>query len=183
MLEARFEVGFLDHLEAGCLEQLRQVSLSRARKPGFVLDLGIELARRIPADAERPRSTAVIPDAGPDGALPASHRPSSRSAAIGSAIEWTTSCARAASNASSGNGSCSGRALHLDARMAHRREFARPAPHIVHALTSGHICQSSKLRRQQNGVATHEPVLRVSGDREAHVDNLRRGPNQKQAGE
>jgi hypothetical protein len=46
------------------------------------------------------------------------------------------------------------------------------AAHIEHALSNDHIGQRRKLRSEQNGVAAHEPVIRVSGDREAHQSNL-----------
>ncbi len=49
------------------------MSRSRARKLGFVFDLGVELARRFPIHAERPLSTGMIPDAGCNDAMLASH--------------------------------------------------------------------------------------------------------------
>jgi hypothetical protein len=54
-----------------------------------------------------------------------------------------------------------------------RCQGARAAANIEHALTDDHIRQICKLGSEQNGVAAHEPVIRVSGDGEAHERNLR----------
>ena len=54
-----------------------------------------------------------------------------------------------------------------------RRKCAGSAADIEHALTIDHVCQNRKPRGERNGVAAHEAVIRVGGDREAHAGNLR----------
>ena len=54
-----------------------------------------------------------------------------------------------------------------------RCQRARAAANIEHALTDAHTRQICKPGSEQNGVAAHEPVIRVSGDGEAHEPNLR----------
>ena len=49
--------------QAGGVEKLGEVAPARAGKPRFVLDVGIEFARRAPEQTERPLATGVIPDA------------------------------------------------------------------------------------------------------------------------
>lgn len=73
MLDAHREEHGFDLAQACRLEQLLQVPLSRARKIGFVLNLGVENARRFPERAERPPAAGMIPDAGSDKALRAGH--------------------------------------------------------------------------------------------------------------
>ena len=90
-------------------------------------------------------------------------------------MKWTTSCARAASNAASGNGSAPRMPLHVDARIARasgrdewlggidRRdgiraqprdqlggECAGPAADVDHALAAAHPGEVRQLRREQD---------------------------------
>ena len=112
-------------------------------------------------------------------------------------MKWTTSWARVASNDRSWNGrSSAGRLPCRDAGIAffdgshegrHRvdgddvrradrcdelgRERTRPAPDVEHALAGLDAREVRHLRRQQDRVATHEPVVRLGGDIEAHRPN------------
>ena len=117
--------------------------------------------------------------------------------AAGSLMNWTTSCARAAANVSSGNGSCSaepsrtsapglrararlderlrridrGDGVGADAGDELRGERARPAAHVDHPLPGCDPGQIGELRREQHGVPSHEPVVRIGRDVEGHAGN------------
>ena len=110
-------------------------------------------------------------------------------------MNWTTSCARAASNESSANGSSSADAeLDVDARVAGTggiderlrridrgdgagtdprdelgRQRARATADVDHALAGRDPGEVGELRREQHRVPAHEPVVRVRGDVEEHV--------------
>ncbi len=114
-------------------------------------------------------------------------------------MKWTTSCARAASNALVGEGQLlRRRSLHGDARVTlarriderfrgiHRRhrgrseqldqvrgQRARPAPDVDHAVAYGHAGEVGERGSERNRVAAHEAVIGVGGDGERHDDNLR----------
>ena len=115
-------------------------------------------------------------------------------------MKWTTSCARAASKAPSGNGRCSAEAVCTSTpgyarasggderlRRIDRRdgigakprdqlggEGARAAADVDHALAAAHTREVSQLRGEQDRVPAHEAVIRVSGDVEAHQPSILR---------
>jgi hypothetical protein len=73
VLDAHRQDSGLDLLQASCFEQLLQVPLASARKIGFVRNVGVERARRLPKCAERPLPAGMIPDTGRDNAPRACH--------------------------------------------------------------------------------------------------------------
>ena len=60
------QLGVVDVVKAGCLEQLGKVSRASTRAPRFVLNAGIELSNRRPEQAERTPPTGVVPNARDD---------------------------------------------------------------------------------------------------------------------
>src|SRR4051794_17900326 len=62
MLDIDRQAGLLDSVESGLSEELREVALARAGELRLVPDAGLELARRLPEQAEGPVAAAVIPD-------------------------------------------------------------------------------------------------------------------------
>ena len=75
MLRVDEERALLDFVQPGCLEELRKVALARTRKPRLVLDVAIELVRRLPERANRSSAAGVIPDAFRGRSRPASLLP------------------------------------------------------------------------------------------------------------
>jgi len=63
----------LDLAHPGCLQQLREVSLAGTRELRLILDLGVELARRTPEEAEWPPAPGVVPHARGHDAVGTSH--------------------------------------------------------------------------------------------------------------
>ena len=63
MLEGDRECCLLDLAQPGGVEQPRKVALAGTGTLRLILDLGIELARRIPEQAERGLTASVIPHA------------------------------------------------------------------------------------------------------------------------
>jgi hypothetical protein len=61
MLDLDREQTLLDLVQAGNLEQLGQVTLPGTGKTRLVLDIRIELARRLPKQAQRAMAARVIP--------------------------------------------------------------------------------------------------------------------------
>ena len=53
---------------SGLGEELLEMALASTRQPGLVDDVGVELARDVPADAERTAAAVVVPDARGDDA-------------------------------------------------------------------------------------------------------------------
>jgi hypothetical protein len=63
MLDADGQSAFLDLVQTGCVEELAEVTLARAREVRLSLDVGVKVARRLPERAEWPPATSVIPNA------------------------------------------------------------------------------------------------------------------------
>ena len=60
----------LDLHQSGSLEHLREMALPNTCEVGLVDKLRVELARRIPEDADRPSAAGVVPDRRPHGTGP-----------------------------------------------------------------------------------------------------------------
>ena len=154
------------------------------------------------AHARRPRRAGGGPGSRRDPRrTPRRHRPRRVTRAIsvipatGSFMKWTTSCARTASNASSGNGSRSAGACRTStpgwrARVAATngsdgstaatavgsqprdqlaRERAGAAADVENPLPAAYRGEVRQLAGQQARVPTHEAVVGLGGDIEAHV--------------
>ena len=115
-------------------------------------------------------------------------------------MNWTTSCARAAVERVVRERQLLGRAEpNVDARIAGSRSLderlrrvdggdgigadagdelgrqrARPAADIDHPLPGCDPGEIGELSREQHGVASHEPVVRIGGDVEEHAGETRR---------
>jgi hypothetical protein len=73
MLDADGQSAFLDLVQTGCVEELAEVTLARAREVRLTLDVGIKVARRLPERGEWPPATGVIPHARGDDTVLARH--------------------------------------------------------------------------------------------------------------
>ena len=187
-------------LQSCCLEQLLQVSLANARKIGFVCDLRVERARRFPECAERALPAGMIPDTGRDNAPRACHarhlgQPGDsishevndelRQDRVEGPLRKRQMLRRRSYNLDAGkafssranellrriNGGHGGRAESLDQLSG---ECAGAAADVQGALIDRHLSKGRQLRSERNGVASHESVVRLSGDSEAHGRIVRR---------
>ena len=202
VLDAHRQDALLDLAQPGLSEQLREMALAGARK--------LPTRRRRPdrACAPPPRTRPAVPCRPRDPRrTPPRRRPSrvtraiSRSPATGSAMKWTTSCARAASNAWSSNGSCSAAArctstpgwrsraaatkgsegstadtLGSEPLDQFGRQRARAAADVEHPLAGGDRREIGEQRRERHRVPAHESVVRVGRDGEAHRRKSTRSP-------
>ena len=207
MRQADRESGLLDVVQPGCLEQLGQLTPARACQVGFALEVGVELARRSPERADRPPAAGMIPDAGRDDPLPPRHAGHLAQARDRICHEVNDELGEGRVEGPVGKRQLFRRcASHVDAGMAlanrrHERlrrldgghggrpepfdqlggECARAAADVERALPCRHPGEIGELRREQNRIPAHEPVVRRGGDGEAHRRNLRcsrasRGP-------
>ena len=87
MFDADRESAFLDLAEPRLAEQPAEVTLARTRKLRLTFDVGIELARRLPEQAQWPLAAGMIPNARRDDAVLRVTRAISRSPATGSAMK------------------------------------------------------------------------------------------------
>ena len=97
-------------------------------------------------------------------------------------MKWTTSCASAASKASSSNGRSSavavrmstpgfrsrGHLVHTDPADELDGQRAGTTADVEHALAGRDAREIGERHRQRPGVPPHEPVVRVGSDGEAH---------------
>ena len=194
MLEANKELGALDVANTGLLEEVAQMPGTGAGEPGFVLRAGIERVRGVPERAERPTTSRVVPDASRDDATRPRDAPHLAEAgerighevdhqlgegSIESGVIERQVLGRCQPNIDAGLpepgrgnerfGWIDGRdVLGSDAADQLSGQGTRSAAHVQHALSGRDAGQVRHLRRQQRGVAAHEPVVRLGCDIEGH---------------
>ncbi len=189
------ECGRLDLAQPGGLEQLGQVALAGAGEVGLIVDVGVELTRGVPEEPEGALAPTVIPDARRDDTIPPGHaghlgQPRDRvlhevddelrEGRVERVVrEWQP---------------LGWRLSNIDARMArprrgderlgwvdgrHRcrsqprdqlgRERAGAAADVENPLPAADRGETCQLTGQQARVPTHEVVVGLGGDIEAHV--------------
>ena len=172
--------------------------LSRACEVRLVHDVGIALARGVPEEAERSLATGVIPDARRQDAVLAGD--AGHLAEPGDWIRHEVDDELGQSRvelAIAERELLGGREPNLDAWMALLRrrderlrridrgnvdrpqaadelsgERAGPAADVEHPLAGSDLGEVGELRRERHRVPTHEPVVGVGGDDEAHGEIL-----------
>ena len=199
MLEAHGEGGCPNLTQPGGLEQLGQVASAGAGEVGLIVDIRVERTGSAPEEAERSIDPAVIPHARDDDTASPGHaghlgQPRDRilhemddelrEGGVKGIIRERHLLGRRSSN--------------VDARVARPRrgnerigrvdcrhrvrsqpsdqlagERSRAAADVEDPLPSAHRGEVCQLTRQQARVPTHEAVIGLGGDIEAHVPNLR----------
>ena len=198
VLQARGDGRLLDLTQSRGPEQLRQVALASAGEMRFIAHPGVELAGGVPERAERALASAVIPDTGGDDAVAPGHprhlgqtgdrirhevddelRQRCVERAVGER-QLLRGCLDHVDAGLAGSSSGDERLRRIDGRHGFgtephdqlRRERARAAAHVEDGLPVVHLGEVRQLRGQLDGVPTHEAVVRVGGDIEAHPRNL-----------
>ncbi len=194
MLDADREGCLLDLAQPGAVEQPRKGALASTGKLRLILDLGIELARRIPEQAERALTTSVIP-----------HARRHDTAWVNDAHHFTQPlsgichkvndelCENSVERLVGKRQLLCRRESHVDAwvtvpgrrderlgRINSRNEVRSQPPYqlgskrtwttadIEHSLTSRDTRKIGQLRREQHRVPAHEAVICISPSEEAH---------------
>ncbi len=194
MLDVDRESAFLDFVQPGCLEELREVPFVSARKLRLILDVRIQLPRRLPKQAERPLAASVIPNAGrhdtvlthharhfakpPDGIC---HEVNDElcQRRVERLISKRELLRRGASHADPGvalSSCCNERLRRIDGRNGGRsqppdqlcRECAGAAADIENSLTSGDRREIGELGGKRHRIPAHESVVGIGADGEAH---------------
>jgi hypothetical protein len=200
MLEIRVEHGCLDRSNGCRSEQLGEVALTDAGQLGFVGDRWVHGPRDIPEQPERSRTAGVIPDARRDDPTGTNHAchlgdPADRighemddqlgQCSVEAVVLEGQGLRGAKPNIDSGMSGSRRldeglRRVHggdaLEARSGHelRCQGTRAATDIEDSLACPHAGEVRHLRREQNGVPTHESVVGARGDVEAHAAILTR---------
>jgi hypothetical protein len=193
------QVGLVDVVEAGRLEQLDKVARAGPRELRFVPSGGIELPNRRPEQAERAPPTGVVPDASNDDPARTGDSRHLAKAADGARHEMDDKLRKGDVEFGIGKGQLlRGGTSDVDAGVAptggdhkwlrrvdgrHRLgaepryelagQGAGPATDVERSLSSLDAREVGELGRKLRRVAPHESVVGVGSDSEAHPDNVR----------
>jgi hypothetical protein len=198
MLDADCESCLLDLAQPGGVEQPRKGALASTGKLRLILDLGIEFARRIPEQAERPLTTSVIPHACRHDTAWANHahhftqplcgichevNDELRESSVECLVRERQLLCRAKSHVDAWV-TVPGRSDKRLGRINSRNEVRSQPPYqlgrkrtwttadIEHSLTSRDPREIGQLRGDQHRVPAHEAVVRISRSEEVHQANL-----------
>jgi hypothetical protein len=198
VLDADFQDCLFNLVKARGGEQSREVSPPRADEPGFVADVRVLLPRSLPEGSERTMAAALVPDAGGHDAARTGHARHLAHSGDGLRKEMHHELCERRIEGSVGEGqllrtgvshvdprmSCSGgryeQFRRVDCRDCIRSqspgqlpgERSRSAADIDGSLAGVEAVQVRELRRELNRVSTHESVIRVGGDVEAHPSSV-----------
>ncbi len=199
MLDGEGEADVFYVADARGFEELRQVALARSGQARLACDVGLELARSLPEEAQRPPAAGcVVPDARRDDAVVSRDASHLREPGHGVRHEVHDELCERRVEGIVCEGQFLGRSLpHLDVGVAlpsrgHERlgrvdcrhggrphavdqlgdESAGAAADVEHALAGLGSREVREERCQVHGVPAHEPVVGVRGDCEAHAPNL-----------
>ena len=189
-------------MQPGGFEELAEVALARTRELRLTLDGGIELAGRLPEEAERPLVAGVIPHARRYDAVLARHARHLAKSFDGICHEVNDQLGQGGVECSSFERQLLRRgAVHADSGVALSsrgneglrgidgrhvvrsqppdqlgRECAGAAADIEHSLTRVHCSEIGESRGERRRVPAHESVVLIGPDGEAHRWNLRSRP-------
>ncbi len=169
MLDVDRESAFLDFVQPGCLEELREVPFVSARKLRLILDVRIQLPRRLPKQAERPLAASVIPNAGRHDTVLTHHARHFAKPPDGICHEVNDElCQRRVERLISKRELLRRGASHADPGVALCRECAGAAADIENSLTSGDRREIGELGGKRHRIPAHESVVGIGADGEAH---------------
>ena len=201
VLDGDPERGLLDRVESGCSEELCKVTLARPGEPRLVLDVAIELACRVPEEAERSLTAVMIPDACGHDASIAGHAGHLAQAHNGLAHEVHDELRHGGIEGPILERELlRGRSSHVDRGKARvccgdeavgridRSDGRGPeapdqlggqgtwaAPDIEHARCADDRSEVCERRSERRGVPAHETVVRIGSNRKAHSGELTPG--------
>jgi hypothetical protein len=199
VLDPDGQLGLVDVVEAGGLEQLGKVARAGSRELGFVPSGRIELPNRRPEQAERAPPTGVVPDASNDDPARTGDSRHLAQAADGIRHEMDDKLRKGDVEFGIGKGQLlRGGTSDVDAGVARtsgdyewlRRvdggyrlgaeprcelagQGAGPATDVERSLSSLDAREVGELGRKLRRIAPHESVVRVGGDGKAHPGNVR----------
>jgi hypothetical protein len=199
VLDPDGQLGLVDVVEVGGLEQLGKVARAGSRELGFVPSGRIELPNRRPEQAERAPPTGVVPDTSNDHPARTGDSRHLAQAADGIRHEMDDKLRKGDVEFGIGKGQLlRGGTSDVDAGVARtsgdyewlRRvdggyrlgaepryelagQGAGPATDVERSLSSLDAREVGELGRKLRRIAPHESVVRVGGDGEAHPGNVR----------